>query len=77
LCVKITSFFPIDARIVCVADVFKCLFADRAWRKGLAADESMKSVVSMSSKELDPALVELFTKYPGVVSKENTVETKS
>lgn len=62
---------PIEARIVSVADVFDALSSDRPYREGLSPEESMRIVISMKGKELDPALVELFAKYQEVASKEN------
>ncbi|MFH0785281.1 MAG: HD domain-containing phosphohydrolase [Pseudomonadota bacterium] len=62
---------PIEARIVSVADVFDALSSDRPYREGLSPEESMRIVVSMKGKELDPALVELFIKNQKIASKEN------
>jgi response regulator RpfG family c-di-GMP phosphodiesterase len=51
---------PIEARVVSVADVFDALSSDRPYRKGLPRNEALEILVSMKSKELDPALVDLF-----------------
>jgi putative nucleotidyltransferase with HDIG domain len=51
---------PLETRIVTVADVYDALTSDRQYRRRYSEDDALTIMKSMSGKELDPGLLELF-----------------
>ncbi|HEY3307657.1 MAG TPA: HD domain-containing phosphohydrolase [Desulfuromonadaceae bacterium] len=51
---------PLEARIVCIADVFDALFSDRSYRKAYSLDETIEIMHGMTGSFFDPSLMKLF-----------------
>ena len=51
---------PIGARILTVVDCFDALTSDRPYRKGKSLEEAMALLKSLSGKQFDPNVVEVF-----------------
>lgn len=52
---------PLAARIVSIADTYDAITNDRPYRKGNTHESAMEIIQSMSGKQFDPYLVEVFT----------------
>jgi putative two-component system response regulator len=53
---------PLEARLVSVADVYISLRARRSYKQMFSRAEALKGLADMAGRELDPALVEDFTR---------------
>jgi len=51
---------PIEARIVCIADVFDALCSDRPFRKKMLIHEAVEHLLEMRGIKFDPKLVDIF-----------------
>ncbi len=51
---------PIGARILTVVDCFDALVSDRPYRKGMSGEKALAMLRSLSGKQFDPAVVEVF-----------------
>ena len=51
---------PIGARILTVVDCFDALVSDRPYRKGMTSQQALAIIRSMSGKQFDPKIVEIF-----------------
>ena len=51
---------PLEARIVCIADVFDALFSDRPYRKAHTFDETIAIMEGMTGSFFDPCLMKFF-----------------
>ena len=51
---------PIEARIVCIADVFDALHSDRPYRTAFSFDETIDYMQGMTGSFFDPSLMKLF-----------------
>jgi HD-GYP domain-containing protein (c-di-GMP phosphodiesterase class II) len=54
---------PPEARLVAVVDVYLSLRAKRSYKQTLSRAEALKVLASMAGRELDPSLVEDFTRW--------------
>ncbi|MCX8058171.1 MAG: HD domain-containing protein [Spirochaetes bacterium] len=50
----------IEARIVCIADVFDALTTKRPYKDAIPFEDSLKIINSLSGKKFDPFLIEIF-----------------
>lgn len=53
---------PLGARILCAADAFDAMTADRPYRRGLTLKEAKEELIRFSGKQFDPWIVEVFIK---------------
>ncbi len=51
---------PIGARILTVVDCFDALVSDRPYRKAMSSQQALAIIRSMSGKQFDPAIVDVF-----------------
>lgn len=51
---------PLPSRILAVVDAYDAMINDRAYRKALSKDESVKELLINSGKQFDPYIVEVF-----------------
>ncbi|MBD3379919.1 MAG: HD domain-containing protein [Candidatus Omnitrophica bacterium] len=51
---------PLEARILCIADIYEALTADRPYRKGFTVDEAVIIIRSEVGRKLDPRLTDIF-----------------
>jgi HD-GYP domain-containing protein (c-di-GMP phosphodiesterase class II) len=70
---------PLAARIICIADVYDALTADRPYRKAWSKEQTMRFFDEQKGKMFDPELVSVFQKLvtkdealSGFVKKERT-----
>jgi putative two-component system response regulator len=50
---------PLNARIICVADVYDALAADRPYRKAWSNDQALSFFEEQKEKMFDPRLVDI------------------
>ncbi|MFA5116611.1 MAG: HD domain-containing phosphohydrolase [Candidatus Omnitrophota bacterium] len=53
---------PLGARILCVADSFEAMLAERPYRHGMSKEEAVKELKRCSGTQFDPQVVEGFLK---------------
>ncbi len=51
---------PVAARIAAVSDVFDALTSDRPYKKAWSIEKAVSTLVEMSGKHFDPAIVDVF-----------------
>lgn len=51
---------PIGARVLTVVDCFDALVSDRPYRKGMSNQQALAIIRSLSGKQFDPAVVQIF-----------------
>lgn len=51
---------PLEARIVCIADAFEAMTADRPYRKAMSSEIALQRLEEASGTQFDPNLVPLF-----------------
>lgn len=51
---------PLAARIVAVADVYDALTSDRVYRPAMTSDEAESTIINLSGRQFDPAIVSAF-----------------
>lgn len=54
---------PLPARIICVADSFDAMVADRPYKKGFTPAEALLELHRCAGAQFDPKVVEVFSKY--------------
>ena len=52
--------FPLEARIMAVADTYDAMTSDRPYRKALPHYFAMKEIRACAGKQFDPKVVEAF-----------------
>ena len=57
---------PLQARILCVADIYHALTQDRSFRPGISRDEALAIVQSLAPHQLDEHCVAALMKFLGV-----------
>ncbi|MEH6650319.1 MAG: HD domain-containing phosphohydrolase [Motiliproteus sp.] len=60
---------PIGARLLAVIDTLDAMTSDRVYRKTLSFDKARAEIVSLSGKQLDPSVVDVFLVEEGVLRK--------
>ncbi|MDX9714612.1 MAG: HD domain-containing phosphohydrolase [Dissulfurispiraceae bacterium] len=50
----------LEARILCIADAYEAMRADRPYRAGLAVQEAVQELKNASGTQFDPSLVSIF-----------------
>ena len=53
---------PLFSRIICLADSFEAMTADRPYRKGMSIDQAIEELKRCSGGQFDPELVQVFLK---------------
>ena len=48
------------ARIICVADAYEAMIADRTYRKGISHELAISEIQKCSNKQFDPVVVDAF-----------------
>ena len=51
---------PLMARIICVADAYEAMIADRTYRKGISHELAISEIQKCSNKQFDPVVVDAF-----------------
>ena len=51
---------PLEARIICVADSYDAMTAERSYRKGLSREEAIKEMLRCAETQFDPKIVDVF-----------------
>lgn len=51
---------PFGARIICVADAFDAMIADRPYRKGMSKEKAVDELIKNKGKQFDPLIVDVF-----------------
>lgn len=51
---------PLIARIICVANAYEAMIADRSYRKGMSHESALEEIVRCSGAQFDPARTEAF-----------------
>ncbi len=64
---------PLGARILCVADSFEAMLAERPYRQGMSKEDAVKELKKCSGTQFDPQIVESFLK---IVDKLDVLENK-
>lgn len=68
------NMIPLGARILCVADAFDAMTAERPYRKGLTLEEAKQELIRFAGSQFDPTVVDAFIK---VINREEKVGNTS
>ena len=68
------SDIPIGSRIFAVADAFDAITSDRPYRKAHSIDAARKEIQRCSGTQFDPAIVDVFLKFPNALWRELRAE---
>ncbi|MBI5874499.1 MAG: HD domain-containing protein [Deltaproteobacteria bacterium] len=65
------NMIPLGARILCVADAFDAMIANRPYRRGFTVQEAKQELIRFAGTQFDPQVVDAFLK---VIEKERQTE---
>ncbi|MBI3755223.1 MAG: HD domain-containing protein, partial [Deltaproteobacteria bacterium] len=65
------NMIPLGARILCVADAFDAMIANRPYRRGFTVQEAKQELIRFAGTQCDPQVVDAFLK---VIEKERQTE---
>lgn len=51
---------PLAGRIICVADAYEAMRADRSYRKGMSHEKAISELINCSGTQFDPRIVDTF-----------------
>jgi diguanylate cyclase (GGDEF)-like protein/PAS domain S-box-containing protein len=51
---------PLQARIICIADAYEAMTADRPYRKGMPKEKAVDELITYRGTQFDPKLVDVF-----------------
>lgn len=64
------NMIPLGARILCVADAFDAMIANRPYRRGFTVQEAKEELIRFSGAQFDPQVVDAFIM---VIEREKTL----
>ncbi len=60
---------PLFSRIICIADSFEAMTADRPYRKGMSVDDAIQEIKRCSGTQFDPEIASIFIRK--ILTEEN------